>query len=167
MQPQNVKVFFAFDSKKKGVHCMKGMVSQQLQEEHCEFFTILSDESKDAGKKEQGVVAVRCRCHRSSKFECRWSMKYCFDLLQRFNANMMNCVGLWYHDASVVLEHLNGVQRKIPERTGAPMAYYDRCFCHCLNLVIVDIRPFAPSRNRALSLSMSCNCNIVTGTNTS
>ena len=52
---------------------------------------------------------------------------------------MTNCVGQGYDGASVVSGHLNGVQKKLPEKTGASMAYYVHCFCHRLNLVIVDV----------------------------
>ena len=52
---------------------------------------------------------------------------------------MNKCVGQGYDGASVVSGHLNGVQKKLPQKTGAEMAYYVQCFCHRLNLVIVDV----------------------------
>ena len=52
---------------------------------------------------------------------------------------MKNCIGQGYDGASVVSGHLNGVQKQIPEKTGYQMAYYIHCFCHRLNLVIVDV----------------------------
>jgi hypothetical protein len=39
----------------------------------------------------------------------------------------------------VVAGRLNGVQKKLPEKTGSEMAYYVHCYCHRLNLVIVDV----------------------------
>ena len=59
--------------------------------------------------------------------------------LGRVDANINKCVGQGYDGASVVSGHLNGVQRKIPQKTCAEMAYCVHCFCHRLNLVIVDV----------------------------
>ena len=59
--------------------------------------------------------------------------------LQRINADMKSCVGQGYDGASVVSGHLNGVRKKLPQKTGAKMAYYVHCFCHRLNLVVVDV----------------------------
>ncbi|XP_028405770.1 uncharacterized protein LOC114528346 [Dendronephthya gigantea] len=131
---------------------MKDMTLGQLSGELCaaEFFTILSDESKDTSKKEQVVVAVRY-CFNNATHEELIGIAEAQSLdadglsdtnihqLQRVNANMKNCVGQGYDGASVVSGHLNRVQKKIPEKTGAEMAYYVHCFCHRLNLVIVDV----------------------------
>ena len=55
--------------------------------------------------------------------------------LGRVDANINKCVGQGHDGASVVSGHLNGVQKKIPQKTGAEVAYYVHCFCHRLNLV--------------------------------
>ena len=52
---------------------------------------------------------------------------------------MKNCVGQGYDGASVVAGRLNGVQKKLREKTDSEMAYYLHCYCHRLNLVIVDV----------------------------
>ena len=44
-----------------------------------------------------------------------------------------------YDGASVVAGRLKGVQKKLREKTGSEMAYYVNCYCHRLNLVIVDV----------------------------
>ena len=134
------------------LNIMKDMVLEQIQAElrEAEFFTILSDESRDASKKEQVVVAIRY-CFKNAIHEefigvaepqslnADGLSNTIIDLLQRCNANLMNCVGQGYDGASVVSGNLNGVKKKIPEKTGAQMAYYVHCFCHRLNLVIVDV----------------------------
>eukprot|EP00112_Aurelia_sp_Birch-Aquarium-sp1_P022749 Seg652.9 transcript_id=Seg652.9/GoldUCD/mRNA.D3Y31 product="Zinc finger MYM-type protein 1" protein_id=Seg652.9/GoldUCD/D3Y31 len=131
---------------------MKEMVLEQIKEElhEAKFFTVLADESKDVRKKEQVVIAVRY-CHQNAIHEefvgiaeahgldAEGLSDTIIELLQRINACMVNCVGQGYDGASVVSGHLNGVQRKLPEKTGAEMAYYVHCFCHRLNLVIVDV----------------------------
>lgn len=131
---------------------MKDMILEQIKEElhEAEYFTILADESKDTSKKEQVVAAVRY-CFNNAIHEEFIGVAEAQSLdadglsdtiiyqLRRVDANMKNCVGQGYDGASVVSGHLNGVQRKIPEKTGAEMAYYVHCFCHRLNLVIVDV----------------------------
>ena len=42
--------------------------------------------------------------------------------LGRDDANMKKCVRQGYDGASVVFGHLKGVQKKIPQKTGAEMA---------------------------------------------
>ena len=59
--------------------------------------------------------------------------------LERIDARMKNCVGQGYDGASVVAGRLNGVQKELREKTGSEMAYYMHCYCHRLNLVIVDV----------------------------
>ena len=131
---------------------MKEMVLEQIKEElhEAKYFTVLADESKDVSKKEQVVIAVRY-CHQNAIHEEFVGIAEAHGLnadglsdtiiehLQRINASMANCVGQGYDGASVVSGHLNWVQRKLPEKTGAHMAYYVHCFCHRLNLVIVDV----------------------------
>ena len=131
---------------------MKEMVLEQIKEElhGAKFFTVLADESKDVSKKEQVVIAVRY-CHQNAIHEefigiaeahglnAEGLSDTIIERLQRINACMANCVGQGYDGATVVSSHLNGVQKKLPEKTGADMAYYVHCFCHRLNLVIVDV----------------------------
>ena len=59
--------------------------------------------------------------------------------LGRIDARMKNCVGQGYDGASVVTGRLNGVLKKLREKTSSEMAYYVHCYCHRLNLVIVDV----------------------------
>ena len=131
---------------------MKEMVLEQIKEElhEAKFFAVLADESKDVSKKEQMVIAVRY-CHQNAIHEEFVGIAEAHGLaaegltntmimhLQRIDASMVNCVGQGYDGASVVSGHLNGVQKKFLEKTGADMAYYVHCFCHRLNLVIVDV----------------------------
>eukprot|EP00795_Rhopilema_esculentum_P017430 gene17430-biopygen6363 len=131
---------------------MKDMVLEQIKSElnKAQYFTVLSDESKDRSKKEQLVVAVRY-CYENAiheefigiaeaqSLDADGLSDTIIERLQRIEANMKACVGQGYDGASVVSGHLNGVQRKLPLKTGAEMAYYVHCFCHRLNLVIVDV----------------------------
>jgi hypothetical protein len=59
--------------------------------------------------------------------------------LRRIDSSMKNCVEKGYDGASVVAGRLSGVQKKLREKTGSEMAYYVHCYCHRLNLVIVDV----------------------------
>ena len=54
--------------------------------------------------------------------------------LGRINARMKNCVGQGYDGASVVAGRLNGVQKKLREKTGSEMAYYVHCYSHKINV---------------------------------
>ena len=116
---------------------VKDMVLEQIKEElhEAKYFTILADESKDTCKKEQVVVAV-CYCFNSAIHEEFIGLAQAQSLdadglsdiiihqLRRVHANTKNCVGQGYDGTSVVFGHLNGVQKKIPEKTGPEMAYY-------------------------------------------
>ncbi|KAJ8030264.1 Zinc finger MYM-type protein 1 [Holothuria leucospilota] len=131
---------------------MKDMVFEEIREElnPAKFFAVLADESKDKSKKEQVVVAVRY-CFQNAIHEEFISVAEAQSLdangltdtiiesLNKIGVDMKNCVGQGYDGASVVSGHLNGVQRKLIEKTGATMAHYVHCFCHRLNLIIVDV----------------------------
>ena len=131
---------------------MKEMILQQIREElgKAQYFTVLSDESKDRSKKEQVVVAVRY-CYenaiheefvgitKAQSLDADGLTDTIIERLKRINADMKSCVGQGYDGASVVSGHLNGVRKKLPQKTGAEMAYYVHCFCHRLNLVVVDV----------------------------
>jgi hypothetical protein len=131
---------------------MKDMTLEQIQEEvhKAVYFTVLADESKDTSKKEQVVVAVRYCLHNgiheefvgiaeAQSLDADGLTDTIISQLRRIDVSMKNCVGQGYDGASVVAGRLNGVQKKLPEKTGSEMAYYVHCYCHRLNLVIVDV----------------------------
>ena len=131
---------------------MKDMTLEQIQEEvrKAVYFTVLADESKDTSKKEQVVVAVRY-CLNNSIHEEFVGIAEAQSLdadsltdtiirqLRRIDANMKNCVRQGYDGAFLVAGRLNGVQKKLREKTDSETAYYVHCYCHRLNLVIVDV----------------------------
>ena len=131
---------------------MKEIVLDEIRNEirEAKYFAVLTDESKDVSKKEQVVVAVRY-LHRSTihkefigiaEAEALDAEGLCDAILNRLsivNTKMVNCVGQGYDGASVVAGHLNGVQRKLREKTNAEMGCYVHCFAHRLNLVVADV----------------------------
>ena len=131
---------------------MKDMTLEQIREElrKAVYFTVLSDESKDTRKKKQVVVAVRYCLNNSiheefvgiaeaQSLDADGLTDTIISQLGRIDARMKNCVRQGYDGASVVAGRLNGVQKKLREKTGSEMAYYVHCYCHRLNLVIVDV----------------------------
>ena len=131
---------------------MKNMTLEQIQEEvrKAVCFTVLADESKDTSKKERVVVAVRYCLNNgiheefvgiaeAQSLDAGGLTDTIISQLRRIDANMKNCVGQGYDGASVVAGRLNGVQKKLREKTDSQMAYYEHCYCHRLNLVIVDM----------------------------
>ena len=131
---------------------MKDMTLEQIQEEvrKAVYFTVLADESKDTSKKEQVVVAVRYCLNNSihkefvgiaeaQGLDADGLTDTIIRQLRRIDANMKNCVGQGYDGASLVAGRLNGVQKKLREKTDSEMAYYVHCYCHRLNLVIFDV----------------------------
>ena len=131
---------------------MKGTTLEQIQEElhKAVYFTVLADASKDTSEEEQVVVAVQY-CLNNNNHEEFVGIAEAQSLdadgltdtiisqLGRIDARMKNCVGQGYDGASVDAGQLNEVQKKLPEKTGSDMAYYVHCYCHRLNLVIVDV----------------------------
>ena len=125
-----------------------GQIKQELHD--AEYFTILADESKDTSIKEQVVVAVRY-CYKNTIHEEFIGVSEAYGLdanglsdtvirqFGRVDANMNRYVGQGYDGASVFSGHLNGILKKIPQKTGSEMAYYIHFFCHRLSLVIVDV----------------------------
>ena len=127
-------------------------IREQIREElrKAVHFTVLVDESKDTRKKEQVVVAVRYCLNNSiheefvgiaeaQSLDADGLTDTIISQLGRIDARMKNCVGQGYDGASVVAGGLNGVQTKLREKTGSEMAYHVHCYCHRLNLVIVDV----------------------------
>ena len=116
---------------------MKEMILQQIREElgKAQYFTVLSDESKDRSKKEQVVVAVpnyyENAIHKefvgiteAQSSDAHGLTDTIIEWLQRINADMKSCIGQGYDGAPVVSGNLNGVRKKLPQKTGAGMAYY-------------------------------------------
>ena len=131
---------------------MKDMTLEQIQEEvrKAVYFTVLADESKDTSKKEQVVVAVRYCLNNgiheeflgiaeAQSLDADGLTDTIIGQLRRIDANMKNCFGQGYDGASMVAGRLNGVQKKLREKTDSEMAYYVHCYCHRLNLVIVEV----------------------------
>ena len=124
------------------------MTLEQIREElrKAAYFTVLVDESKDTSKKEQVVVAVRYCLNNgiheefvgiaeAQSLDADGLTDTIISQLGRIDARMKNCVGQGYDGASVVAGWLNGVQKKL----GSEMANYVHCYCHRLNLAIVDV----------------------------
>jgi hypothetical protein len=131
---------------------MKDMTLEQIQEEvrKAVYFTVLADESKILAKRNRlllqcGTVLITVSMKNLLELPKHkvWMptvlLRPLSSQLRRIDASMKNCVGQGYDGASVVAGRLNGVQKKRREKIGSEMAYYVHCYCHRLNLVIVDV----------------------------
>ena len=112
------------------------------------FFSILCDETRDAGKQEQMSFVVRyvdtsgsihehfLRFTHAKGLNAESLSAYIKDILATCDFDCSKLVSQGYDGASVMSGRCNGVQKRV--REFAPCAAYIHCYAHVLNLVLVD-----------------------------
>ena len=125
------------------------------------WFSLLVDESRDIAKIEQLSVCLRYIKDGSPREEFIgfWetdglsAIKLCdqiIKILHEFGVDIQNTAGQGYDGASVMSGRCRGVQSLF--RQTVPHAIYVHCYCHRLNLVIVDCCSSVPAAARFFAL---------------
>ena len=131
------------------------IMAENVQRQICDsvkkagFYSILADETKDAGRHEQlsivvryvdvklGKVYERFLTYVEAKSQNAESLSsYILDTLSKYGLDTKHIVSQGYDGASVMSGRCSGVQQII--KNVAPQAMYIHCYAHCLNLVLVD-----------------------------
>ena len=125
------------------------------------YYSLLIDESKDVGKKEQMSIMLRYVMD-GNVYECFISfvhvsnldavslVEYISTTLDACSISLGNCISQCYDGASIMSGSCTGVQQRIKEL--APCAIYTHCCAHRLNLVLVDCSQSLPVVGEFLAL---------------
>ena len=129
---------------------MSDMVRKSITDavKYSGYFSLLADESKDCGKKEQLSIALRYVDSKAIIHEhfitfieaesltAESLATYLIKFLTDFNLDASSVISQGYDGASVMSGRLSGIQQRI--KAVAPCALYVHCYAHTLNLAIVD-----------------------------
>uniref|UniRef100_H3AA53 TTF-type domain-containing protein n=1 Tax=Latimeria chalumnae TaxID=7897 RepID=H3AA53_LATCH len=131
------------------VHSAAEVLRESIIEEvrQAKYFSVLVDETKDVSKKEQlglllhyhqkGIIQERTLgCFHMENLNAQSASNLIIQELQHLKLDVNYTVAQCYDGASVLSEHLIGVQAQIREQI--PHAIYVHCHAHRLNLVIAD-----------------------------
>lgn len=134
---------------KEIIGIMEKIILNEISSEVAEsqWFSIIADESKDMSGKEQLSVVVRYLYQNTIyeeflgfihllELDAQGLKKSIYEVLQKCNIDLKNCVGQTYDGASVMSGQSAGVQALI--QNDVPQATYIHCYNHRLNLVIVE-----------------------------
>ena len=117
------------------------------------YYSLLVDESKDVGKKEQMSIMLRYVKDGNvyerfigfvhiSNLDAGSLVEYISTTLGACSISFDDCISQCYDGASVMSGSCTGVQQRIREL--APCAIYTHCCAHRLNLVLVDCSKSLP-----------------------
>lgn len=159
------------DAQKSILTAHAELVRKAIDEERGDaYFCVLADEARDGSKKEQMCIGLRYVVEATGVVKERF-----FDLVHvtdttsetLFNAIIMSanrrsqdmalCRGQGYDGASNMTGAINGLQTLVQER--CPHAYYQHCWCHRLQLVLVAACALIdPVASFFATIATLCNC---------
>lgn len=131
-------------------------------------FSLLADETKDVGKREQLSLVLRyvddeATIHERfltyvevSSLTAASLTEYIKSTLLNFDLDMSCMVSQGYDGASVMSGRCSGVQARVKEF--APQAVYIHCYAHTLNLVLVDSVRNVQTASDFFALLKHCMC---------
>ena len=126
------------------------------------FYSLIADETRDIGGKEQLAISLRWvtdsydinedligffNVDKTDAFTLATILK---DVLIRCNVSLSNCRGQTYDGASNMAGHLNGVAAKITREE--PKALFVHCLAHSINLCLQDCAKLCKCVKDALGL---------------
>ena len=125
------------------ISIMGDLILNDIKEEilKAEFYSIITDETKDLAKKEQLTLVLRYiyenEIHKEflSYMHATSLTEFILSNLNKWGINIQNCISQSYDGTSVMSGALSGVQIRICEH--ATWALYIH-YAHRLNLVVVD-----------------------------
>ena len=129
------------------------------------FFSIMADETKDYGRKEQLSIFVRyfdgtsiCErsigCFHMKDLTAEALAEHIYREIVNLKIDWKRCVAQCYDGASVMAGWANGVQAKLNSKVCAKLAYI-HCHAHRLNLVLLDTLKSIPCIADTLNLIRS------------
>lgn len=132
------------------IHSCASVLRQGIASEvkRAKFFAICLDTTPDHSKQDQLSFIVRYVKENGDIIEALLDMKhvvksdasslfdYLADLLQKYDLSMDNVRGQGYDGCSTMSGKYNGLQARVKQV--CPSAYFVHCYCHRLNLVVVD-----------------------------
>jgi len=111
-------------------------------------YSILVDETKDAGKKEQLSFIIRfvdnelnihekaIGCYHMRKVDAFSQCKEIFNIVTNNNLDIQKCIAQCYDGASVISGVFSGVQKRVSDIV--PHAVHIHCYAHRLNLCLIQ-----------------------------
>lgn len=132
------------------LECFAEMVQTEIIKEVkvSEVFSVIADETKDLGKKEQVSLVLRyyyngtvhesfLNFQQAESLDAAGLSSMIIKCLEKYGLEYRtNLVGQGYDGAAVMSGRHSGVSKRIQDE--AKYAFYVHCTAHCLNLVLVD-----------------------------